>query len=153
MKIGLTENIEDEINIDRMKFVSNLETHLSKNFQLFPDKILTGKLKDYELKAKINPPIGWADPFKSLVSGTIDIVDNSTKLNLKVSPSWTIRIFLTIWYILSLLMIINFDYYDSISTLKFIGLEIILIIFPLILVRMKVKWDKKRLERIIKAIC
>ncbi len=153
MKIGLTENIEEKIIIDRIKFVSNLETHLSKKFQLFPDKILSGKLIDNKLNAKINPPIGWADPFKSLVNGTIDIVDNSTKLNLKVSPSWTIRMFLTIWYILSLLMIINFDYYDSISTLKFIGLEIILIIFPLILVRMKVKWDKKRLERIIKAIC
>jgi len=153
MKIGLTENITEIINIERVKFVSNLENHLSKKFQLFPDKILTGKLENYKLKAKINPPIGWVDPFKSLVIGTIDSIDNSTQLNLKVSPSWTIRIFLTIWYILSFLMIIKYDYYDLNSSLKFMGLETIWLIFPLILVRLKVKWDKKRLERVIKTIC
>ena len=119
MKIGLTENIEKKINIDRIKFVSNLETHLSKKFQLFPDKILSGKL-----------------------------IDN--KLNLKVSPSWTIRIFLTIWYILSLLMIFKFDYSDFVNSLKFIGIELIWIITPLVLTRLKVRWDRIRLERKIK---
>ena len=147
MKVGLTENIAEIINIERLKFVSNLETHLSKNFQLFPDKILTGELKSNKLKAKINPPIGWVDPFKSLVIGTIDSVDNSTKLNLKVSPSWTIRIFLAIWYILSLLMIIKYAFSDFADSLMFIGIELIWIIIPLILTRLKVRWDRTRLER------
>ena len=136
-----------KINIDRTKFVSILETHLSKKFQLFPDKILTGKLIDNKLNAKINPPVGWSDPFKSLVSGTIDIVDNSTKQNLKVSPSWTIRIFLTIWYILILIMIFTFDYPDIVNSLEFIAIGLIWIMIPLILTRLKVRWDRKRLER------
>ena len=147
MKIGLTEHIEAIINNDRIKFVSSLETHLSKEFQLFPNTILSGKLINNKLNAKINPPIGWVDPFKSLVNGTIDSVEKSTKLNLKVSPSWTIRIFLIIWYALTLLMIFKFNYSDFVNSLKFIGIELIWIIIPLVLTRLKVRWDRKRLER------
>ena len=115
--------------------------------------MLSGKIVNNKLNARINPLGGWVDPFKSVVTGEIDKGFNTTILNLKVRPNWTIKVFLIIWYLISLLMIVNFDYYDLVSILKFIGLEIILIVFPLILVRMKVKWDKKRLERIIKAIC
>ena len=146
MKIGLTENITGIINIERAKFISSLEAHLSDKFQLFPDKILIGELNNYKLKAKINPPFGWADPFKSLVTGTIDIVNNATKLNLKVSPNWTIRIFLVIWTFLIVLMIIKYDYSDFVSSFRFFGIELIWILIPLVLTRLKVRWDRKSLE-------
>jgi len=150
MKIRITENIVGIINIERAKFVSNLETQISEKFQLFPEQILTGKFEDNKLKAKINPPSGLADPFKSIVTGTIESDNNSTKLNLKVSPSWTIRIFLTIWYVLILLMTINYNYSDFSSLLKFIGIDLIWILIPLALTRLKVRWDRIRLERKIK---
>ena len=72
MRLRLTENIKEIINIERGKFVSNLKFHLSDKFQLFPDQILTGKIMNNKLKARINPPGGWVDPFKSIVTGEFD---------------------------------------------------------------------------------
>jgi|TARA_Y100000385_G_scaffold228312_1_gene239463 hypothetical protein len=150
MKIKIIENIVRIVNVERAKFVSNFKTQISEEFQLFPKQILTGKFEDNKVNAKINPPSGLVDPFKSIVTGTIESDNNSTKLNLKVSPSWTIRIFLTIWYVLILLMTINYNYSGFSNLLKFIGLELIWILIPLVLTRLKVRWDRIRLERKIK---
>lgn len=147
MKIGLTENIETIINIERAEYTSLLEKHILKDFQAFPEQILTGELKDNRLKAKINPPIGLADPFRSLVNGTIVSIANKTELKLKISPGWIIRIFLSIWSVLNIIIVTRYEYTDFQDFVRFIGILMVSIIPPLIMSRLKVRWDRKRLER------
>jgi len=57
MRLRLTENIKEIINIERGEFVSNLKFHLSDKFQLFPDQILTGKIMNNKLKARTEKPV------------------------------------------------------------------------------------------------
>lgn len=94
MNFSLSENIDKRINIPKPEFISKLEPHISEKFHLFSENILFGKISDNILDAKINPPIGAADPFKSLVYGTIDGNENYTILKLNVGPSWIIWMFL-----------------------------------------------------------
>ena len=99
------------------------------------------------IKALINPPSGFADAFKSRMSGQIIDRENQTIIDLKIRPSWVIIIFSIIWISLLLIMFYQVDLPNISKTVKFIGFFILYLSIPLGLGKLKVNWDRRRLEK------
>ena len=99
------------------------------------------------IKALINPPSGFADAFKSRMSGQIIDRENQTIIDLKIRPSWVIIIFSTIWISLLLIMFYQVDLTNITKAIKFIGFFILYLSIPLGLGKLKVNWDRRRLEK------
>jgi hypothetical protein len=145
MKFTLYEKISIKLDTPLEAVIIVINRNISLKFQFFPDKILTGELiKDRKLKAVINPPLGWCDPFKSRISGSLNTCEKQTALEFTVKPSLAIIGFLTIWTALIVLMIISFDYKGTDKIIGFIGLVFCFIIIPLLLSKLKIVWDSKR---------
>jgi hypothetical protein len=147
MTLALTEKIERVTKTPYDKVVSIFSSAISQRFQFFPDQIMSGHIYNGKIKTVINPPTGWSDPFRSRVIGNIIIENDQTRIQLKISPNWLILGFLIIWNGLLLLMILKFDYTEFLKSIKFIGLNFIWAIIPIGLVKIKVNWDKRRLDK------
>jgi hypothetical protein len=148
MKFALYEKISIKLDAPLEAVTILINRNICMKFLFFPDKILTGELiKDGKLKAVINPPIGWSDPFKSRISGSITTSEKKTALEFTVKPSLIIIGFLTIWIVLIVLTIISFDYKGTDKTIGFIGLVFCFTIFLLLLSKLKIVWDSKRFNK------
>ncbi|MDP4274221.1 MAG: hypothetical protein Q8907_08085 [Bacteroidota bacterium] len=142
----LTEIINKETGKNRDKVIATLRKGICDKFQLFPDKIMHGFIIDNKIRAFISPPFGFVDPFKSRVTGIIENNNNKTEIQLKVNPSFVIIGFIMIWIGLIIFMIITHNFRDILNSLGFIGIAIIFTIIPFGLAKIKIRWDKKRLE-------
>ncbi len=149
MTFGLTGNIDKKVNADIESVKSILEHHLTDTFQFFPDKLLQGKIIGDRLTAKINPPIGWVDPFRSRVSGQIIGKNNTTSIVIKIRMSLTVLFILILWFVLITLTLIKFEYKNISDSFQFIGLTIIYALVPLLLFRLKLHFDKGRLDKLV----
>ena len=126
--------------------ISILQSGTLRGFEFFPDKIMTGRLESGKIKSVINPPTGLADPFKSRVSGVVENNNGRTKIELKIKLGWVIIGFYIIWYSLILFMIFGLIFKQSEHSLRSFGILIVFILLPLGLGKLKISWDKRRLE-------
>ena len=151
MKFVMLEKIYIKVDAPFERVIQVINRNISIKFQLFPDRILTGELiKDGKLKAVINPPIGWSDPFKSRIAGHVTVSEKTTVLEFTVKPSLIIMGFLIIWLGLIVITLMSFEYKETEKTIEFIGKEICLSIFPFLLSKLKIAWDSKRFNKWVK---
>ncbi len=80
----LTGRIVRRTELPYEKVLSILYSGISTGYgnHLFSDKIMTGRINSGKIKAVINPPKGWSDPFKSRVNGTVNHGKEGTNLEL-----------------------------------------------------------------------
>jgi hypothetical protein len=143
----LTARIERETEMPFEKVISIFRNNTSGKFQFFPDQIMFGQVGADEIKSVINPPLGWVDPFKSRVKGRITTSYGRTNIGLNISPSWIVVGFIVVWCILTIIMILKFDFVETYRSLKFIGLTFLWTIIPFGLCKIKVTWDRRRLDK------
>jgi hypothetical protein len=143
----LKEGFEIKSEMNEGQVLLILENGISGKFQFFPNSIMYGQISRNNIKAVINPPLGYVDPFKSRVHGELKTQNDLTIIKVKVFPSWIVIGFILLWLILIVVMIATFDYANTIEVIKFLILTFLLISFPFVIARLKVHWDRKRLER------
>ena len=152
MNVGLSEFIDEKIEATADQFVSKLKSYLTNKFEMFPDKPLTGKINGERFDFKINPPLMWSDPFKSRAEGQIIQLNGLSQLQLKISPNLTIKLFLGVWFLLLLLFLIQTDYTDVYEIIKRLGATLLLASLVIVLIKVKVKWDTRRLKDLLNVI-
>ena len=128
------------------KVVSIFHSGILTKYHIFPERIMTGKIKNGSIDSHINPPFGFVDPFKSRVKGTFQSENGLTRIELKIGTGWLIIGFYILWYSIILIAIFGFIFGDTKS--NFSGLLFLIgsAIIPIGLGRLKLYWDKKRLE-------
>lgn len=89
----ISEKINIQTDIAYNEVISMFDSGISKEFKLFPDRIMNGRIEDGTIRAVINPPLGFSDPFKSRVKGEIKEQDGKTIIKLNVNPAWIIIAF------------------------------------------------------------
>ena len=146
MKLTLTDRIMKQTELSHENVISILQSGTLGAFKFFPDEIMTGKFANGKIKSVINPPTGFADPFKSRVNGIVKNENGRTKIELKINLGWIIIGFYIIWYSLILLMIFGLIFQQSEHALQSFGILIVFILLPLGLGKLKLSWDKRRLE-------
>ena len=146
MKLTLHERVfrRTDLSFDKVNLI--LQSGTLKGFSFFPDKIMTGTVENGKVKTVINPPTGWSDPFKSRVNGIIKQEEEHVIINLKISLAWVIIAFYYIWYTLLSLMLFGLIFNDSNGGLEMFGTLIVYSLVPLGLGKLKVIWDRRRLE-------
>jgi len=147
MKLTLNERISKRTDLSIGSVSSILQSGTLEGFNFFPDKIMTGTVENGKVKTVINPPTGWSDPFKSRVKGTINQEEGQVVIDLRISLGWVIIAFYGIWYSLLFLMLYGLIFKDSDGGLEMFGILIAYSLFPLGLGKLKVNWDKRRLEK------
>jgi len=152
MKINLSEYIEENIEMSTDKFIAELENHLNNRNQIFHGRPISGKVIGNIFEFNINPPFLWVDPFKSKVSGQISLVKNLNQLKCRISPNLTTIIFLMLFSFLLLISIDQIVFLDPGKTFKSIISISLLMILLTVLVKIKVKWDTRRLKNILEVI-
>jgi hypothetical protein len=152
MKFGLSEFIEEKIEMNIDQFVSKLGNYVTTKFQIFPDKPLTGKINGNRFDFKINPPSMWSDPFKSRAQGQIIRINGLNQIQFKISPNLTIKLFLGIWLILILSFLIQTGYTDFYETIKAVSVALLFTSLLFVLIKIKVKWDTRRLRNLLNVI-
>jgi hypothetical protein len=146
MKLILAEKIVKRTDLLYEQVISNISSGISNELKLFPDKIMRGRIEDGEIKSVINPPSGWSDPFRSRVKGIVKQVNGHIKIELTIRPGWVIIGFYLIWYWLMLRVIYDQIFEGTNSGIQLYLILIIYILFPLALGKLKVYWDRRRLE-------
>lgn len=152
MTFKLTENIDVKFQLDAEKFITTLKNYSTTDFQMFPDKPLTGEIVGNAFSFKINPPLMIVDPFRSLANGQVCIENGINHLQVKISPSWTILAFLTLWFILIILFFSISNFTDNPITFCTICWTFTLILLPIVLTKIKIIWDKRRLKKLLDAM-
>jgi hypothetical protein len=147
MQFKLTYTIEKISDNSIEEVISIFHKGTANRIQMIPDQILYGYVREEKIEAVINPPHGLVDPFKSRIEGLIKNENNKTTISLKIKPSWTIIGFIGIWIGLLFIMLVNFEYPNFYRVLQYFGLSIIWTLIPIILCKIKVKWDKTRFEK------
>jgi hypothetical protein len=147
MKLTLNERIFKRTDLSVDCVISILQSGTLKGFNFFPDKIMTGTVDNGRVRTVINPPKGWADPFKSRVQGIVNQEEGRAIVDLKINLGWVIIAFYIIWYSLLFLMLFGLVFKDSKNGIEVIGILIAYSLFPLGLGKIKVNWDKRRLEK------
>jgi len=146
MKLTLSESIFKRTDLSYDKVVSILQSGTLTEFNLFPDKIMTGRVSNGQVKSVVNSPLGWSDPFKSRVNGFISQDNSQVIIDLKVSLGWVLIAVYCIWYSFILLMLYGLLFKDSNGGLDMLGIVIAYSLLPLGLGKLKVNWDRRRLE-------
>ena len=147
----LRENIELKLKSSPEEVKLFFENVVSTHFIiLISNKLLYGKIDGYKISAISNPPVGISDPFRSRIIGLIDNQNNQTTLKLSIKPSYVLIVFLWIWNAIMFLMILDIDLPTLQDKFSFIIIYIIWILFPLGLTRLKVNWDRRRIEKFIR---
>lgn len=146
MKLTLNERIfkRTDLSIDSVSLI--LQSGTLKDFNFFPDKIMTGTIENGKVKTVINAPKGWSDPFKSRVKGVINQEEGQVIIDLRIGLSWVIIVFYFIWYSLLFIMLYGLIFKDSNNGLQKFAILIAFSLFPLGLGKLKVNWDRRRLE-------
>jgi hypothetical protein len=142
----LTEKIEIKSEHTYEEVIAILHDTISESLQLFHDTIMHGSFKGNKFEAVINPPIGFVDPFKSIIKGTIITDNNKTEINILIKPSSVLFGFSVIWFVLLIFMVISFKYTDIVTSVLFIGLIMLFALIVIGLIKVKVHWDTKRLK-------
>jgi hypothetical protein len=146
MKLTLSERILKRTELSYDKVGSILQSGTLSGLNLFPEKIMTGRVNNGHVKSVVNPPLGWSDPFKSRVNGIIKQDNGHVIIDLKISLGWVIIAFYCIWYPLILLMLYGLIFKDAKGGLEMLGILIVYSLLPLGLGKLKVNWDRRRLE-------
>ena len=119
---------------------------MSNGSELFTDKVITGDIYETRLNATINPPNALSDPFKSKVEGSILSENKGTKLELTVKFGIVNILAILIWY-LPMLFVFQYEKNQDLkSVLAIFGMCLLFSLFSLFLLKLKVNWDKRRLE-------
>ncbi len=147
MKLTLIESIEKKSDKPYDKILLALQSGTSDEFSFFPKEIMDGVIGNGEIMTVINPPVGHVDPFKSRVRGLVKKENGLTVIKLKISPSWVIIGFTVIWCFLIILGTITYEFIDLVQTLQFLGVAIIWTFIPFGVGKLKVNWDRRRLEK------
>ncbi len=147
MTVTLTDRIERKTKTPYDKVISIFNSGITKKFHFFPTQIMYGYIKDGKIKTVINPPSGISDPFKTRVKGVIKIENGETIIKLKLSPSWVVIGFTLIMCSPFIFSLFSFEYFEILKTLKLIGMLLVFAIIPLGLGKIKLNWDKRRLEK------
>ena len=111
---------------------------------------MTGNIYGTKISATINPPKYWSDPFRSRVEGDIESESNGTKLKLKVSFGIVNIIALIIWYLPMISVLQHPKNQNLKNVLLIFGMCSIFSLLSLFLLRIKMNWDKRRLENWLK---
>lgn len=146
MKLTLNERIIKRSDLSMDKVCSILHSGTSKGFNFSPEKVMTGTVEDGKVKTVINPPTGWSDPFKSRVQGRVFQEEEQVIIDMKISLGWLIIAFYCIWYSILLLMLFGLIFKDSKGGLEMFGFLIAYSLFPPGLGKLKISWDRRRLE-------
>ena len=147
MKLTLNEIIFIRTKLSYERVNSIFQSGTLQGFNLFPDKIMTGRIENGKVTAIINPPIGWSDPFKSRVKGSINKENEHVTVDLRISLGWTIIAIYFIWYSLFLLILYGLIFKSSNGGFKIFAFLLMYFIFPLGLGKLKIIWDRRRLEK------
>jgi hypothetical protein len=151
-KIAFTEQLDETIETNTEQFIAKLENHLNSKNQIFQGRPLSGKLIGTRFEFEINPPLLWANPFKSKVCGQIFYINHQNHLHCKIYPNLRVKIFLGIIILLFILRIEQFNLFDfKTSPITVISVLIITIIC-IAVVKAKVKMDTMRFKNILKKI-
>lgn len=137
-----------ETQLEFNTIYSILQTGIAKKDERFSEKILKGYLKNGIIKAVICPSnVIIIDIFKSVVNGRIWQDKTSTFIEISVKPNLAIIILALIWYFITLLMIVTYEYTDLENLLYFILINFIYILAPYLLIKFKISRDSKRLKK------
>jgi hypothetical protein len=148
MRIGVIEIITKKIQISKEELLTIFKENTCKYFQYFSDRELIGKITSERIIVKVRHQAGFADPFNSISFGKIESLERHTQLTFTVIPSVILILILTLWTLLNLWFIISYGYQnDLIKFLRNVGISFLTTIFPFVFVRLKVNWDKRRLEK------
>lgn len=126
--------------------ISQIEKGIGVGFELFPSQIMTGNIHGTKISATINPPKYWSDPLRTRVEGDIESGRGGTKLNLKVSFGWVNILVLLIWYFPMIIVLQHPKNQTMKSVLMIFGMCTMFSLLSFLLLRMKMNWDKRRLE-------
>ena len=126
--------------------ITEIEKGMSVGFNLFPSQIMTGNIYGTKIYATINPPKYWSDPFRSRVEGDIESENGGTRLNLKVKFGLVNILVLLIWYFPMAIVLQHPKNQNIESILLIFGMCTIFSLLSLLLLRIKMNWDKRRLE-------
>ena len=143
----ITESIIMKSEMSINEVIRQIEKGISPNFELFPDKIMSGNINGTRINATINPPGGLSDPFKTSVKGNVISENGETKLKLKVSFGIVNKLILVVWYIPMISLLQAEKNQDINSILEIFGMCSIMSLISFILFWLKLKWDKGRLEK------
>jgi hypothetical protein len=146
MKLTINERILKQTDLSYDRVNSILQSGTLKGFNFFAENIMTGTIENGKVKTVINPPIGLVDPFKSRVNGFINQQGGQVIIDLKISLGWIIIGFYFIWYSLLLLILFGLIFKGSNGGLEMIGILIAFFLLPLVLGKLKIYWDRRRLE-------
>jgi hypothetical protein len=146
----LTETIEKTTNLSQDKVIALIASGTTNKFQLFPDYMMTGEIIGNRIDTVINPQTGFSDPFKSRATGNITCDNKLTSIRITIKPSWTLILSATVWNGLIIAGLCFSEYGtfpDLVQTLKYIFIQVVWILLPFGLIRLKVNWDRRRLEK------
>lgn len=146
----ISEKIVRQTHRPYNEVISLFDSEISREFKLFPDRVMNGKLKDGEIRAVINPPMGFSDPFKSRVKGVITEIEGTTQINLHVKPAWIIIAFWLFWTFVLSIFLFQLDYKNIDFSIETIGHIFLFGVVPYLLGKLKVNWDKRRLLKWLK---
>ena len=153
MKLTLNDRIYRRTNLSFQSVCSILQSGTLQGLNLFPDRIMTGTIENGKVRAVINPPLWVSDPFRSRVRGTISQDERQVTIDFKIRLSWVIIAFYAFWYSIHLMILIKSITNDS--NVEHVEIEVVehmiaSLVLPLILGKLKVYWDRTRLENWIK---
>jgi len=137
--------LKSELSFDEV--IHRLEKGMSQKFELFTDKIMSGEINGTNINATINPPNSFSDPFKTRVKGEIMSEIGETKLDFKVSFGLVNKLILGVWYLPMILLLQHEKNQNIISFIEIFGMLSIMSFISFILLWLKLKWDKGRLEK------
>jgi len=133
---------EIESNRSKNQTIEVIQNLMNKNFELFPKKILRGKINSSDsFKATINPPFPMSDPFRNVVVGELSETTNRTKVKAKVRFGIINMIMCFFFYIpiiFNLSSGMNWELFGMFTLMN------LLIVFLLYL---KLRWDSNRLAQ------
>jgi len=121
-----------------------LENGILMMNDIYPNNIVSAFIIGDNNQIRINPPIAWLRLGKSRIKGIVTQRGKETLISLKFYPSWLLLALGSTWLLFLLCSIfIN----SSLINNPIIGL--INIPFVILVIKIKLNWDRRRFEKII----
>jgi len=137
--------LKADLSIDEV--IHKIKMGICQNFEFFPDKIMSGKIYGNKINATINSPVSISDPFKTKVNGHIVVENDNTKVELILSFGIVNKLILIIWYLPMISLLQHEKNQDFYSILRIFGMLSLLSFISFLLLWIKLKWDKRKLEK------
>ena len=137
--------LKSDLSID--KIIHKIKMGICQNFDFFPDEIMSGKIYGSKINATINSPVSISDPFKTKVNGHVVVENDYTKVELNLSFGIVNKLILIIWYLPMVSLLQHEKNQDLYSILRIFGMVSLLSFISFLLLWIKLKWDKRRLEK------